>query len=443
MRVISVFCGLSLMWFGSVLPAQFERRTPTVRAVELIGPAVVNIRGQNRVAFRPGLDMFPMMEDEIESDGQGNQFANRSLGSGVIVHPDGYVVTNEHVVSGTQRIKIKLRDGREFVATVLNANRDNDVGVLKIEGPGPFPYAELGNSDDLLVGEPTIALGNPFGLSNSVTDGILSAVGRSVRFRNREVFSDFLQTSAIINPGNSGGPLLDINGRVIGINVAIDNRGPGISYAIPINRVKEVMTTLLEPEMTKLAWLGIEPRVENGALVAAEVPESGPAYAEGVRVGDRILAVGTPRVTTPFQFNIALPNHRPGQSVPVRIQRTDRTEVVRDIPLRPLPLEDLVAGGPASIPSIGLVIADLTRAAALRLHIPSNLFGPVVMGVEPGSSAESIGIEKGDVIMQIGSLATPSVQTFMRGLRYYDRRGSAEIRVYREKEGQMKGVLTF
>jgi len=448
-RTLLLLTGLALL---PQVPAQppsrlpnFERRTPTVLAVENVGPSVVNIRSQDSVRrMGRNFSMFGRMEPQgkTEVDPEtGRRYSDRSLGSGVIVHGTGIVITNEHVVAGAERIRVKLRDGRELTATVLNSNRDNDLAVLRLSGARGFPAAELGDSDALMTGEPTIALGNPFGLQNSVTSGILSAKNRSVRFRGREVFSDFLQTSAMINPGNSGGPLLDVNGRVIGINVAIDNRGPGIGYAIPINRVKDVMTTLLDPEITKQAWVGIEAGLFNGELVVANVGKESPAHTAGIRAGDRIVRIGASAVTTPFDFNVALQGFKPGTKIPLTFRR-GRRETTAEIPFTPLPLESLVhAGQPATY--VGMTVANLTNAAASRLHIPSHLIGPVVLGVEENSSCASIGIRKGDVIIEVGRVATPTVNRLAEALRYYRKRGSARIKVYREDEGEMQGTIAF
>ena len=441
---------LALLGLMSAAGAQqplpnLDRRTPAVLAVQNVGPAVVNIRSQDQ-ARRVGRNFRMFERFEAPRRGEtdpktGERFTDRSLGSGVIVHPDGYLVTNEHVISGADRIKVKTRDGKIMLADLLNSNRDNDIAVLKLRGDGPFPFAALGDSDRLLQGEMTIALGNPFGLQNSVTDGILSAIGRSVLFKGREVFSDFLKTSAIINPGNSGGPLLDINGRVIGISVAIDNRGPGIGYAIPINRVKEVITTLLDPEITKQAWLGIDAGLRDGQLVAARVPAEGPAYQAGVRDGDRILAVGERLVATPFEFNVALQGYAPGRDVPVTIKR-ERDEKTTRIKFQPLPLQALVRADQPSI-HLGMTLANLTHAAASRLHIPAHLIGPVVLSVAKASPADHITLKKGDVVIEVGRIATPTVERLAGAIRYYRRRGSASIKVYREDVGEMQGTIVF
>ncbi len=423
----------------------FTRRTPAVLAVENVGPAVVNIRSLD-YARRTGrnFSVFEMFEQrpqgEVDPD-TGERMTDRSLGSGVIVHPDGYVVTNEHVISGADRIKVKLRDGKDLVAQLLNANRDNDIAVLKLQEPGPFPYARLGDSDKLLQGELTIALGNPFGLQNSVTDGILSATNRSVRFRGRKIFKDFLQTSALINPGNSGGPLLDVNGRVIGINVAIDNRGPGIGYAIPVNRVREVITTLLDPEITKQAWLGFDLTAGADGLTATDLDPAGVAHRAGVRKGDRVLAVGGQQVRNLFEYNVALQNYEPDQKVRVTFAR-DGARLTRELPFRSLPLESLVRDG-QSTRVLGMRVADLTHAAASKLHIPAHLIGPVILSVADDGPAQGIGIRKGDVIIQVGRVATQTTERLLDALRYYRRRGSADIKIYREDAGEMQGTIVF
>jgi len=420
---------------------QLNRRTPIVLAVKNVGPAVVNIRTQDAVRRAGGRNLFQQF-GRFEHDPQtGRRFADRSLGSGVIVHEDGYLITNEHVIAGADRIKVRLRGGRLSTARVLNANRDNDVAILKLDEEGPYPAATFGDSNRLLVGETTIALGNPFGLSNSVTSGILSATGRSVRFQGREVFSDFLQTSAIINPGNSGGPLLDINGRLIGINVAIDNRGPGIGYAIPIHRVIEVMTTLLDPEIILQAWVGFESQLKNEQLLVHRVSEQGPGMKAGIKDGDRILSVKGRDVATPFEFNIALLSARPGDPVPFRVARKGRV-LTCQVPFQALPLDALAAPEDRTH-VLGMTIANLTPAASAQIKIPSHLIGPLVLDVQAKSKAAAIHIQRGDVIIQVGNVATPTVARLTEVLRYYRRRGTVRIKVYRENEGEMQGTIAF
>ena len=410
----------------------FDRRTPIVLAVQNVGPSVVNIHTQDQVRLRSSRFFQPFQA--------GPRMRERSLGSGVIVHESGYVVTNEHVIRGADRILASLNDGRTLTADVINTNVDSDLAVLKLQGVGPFPTSELGDSSQLMVGETTIALGNPFGLDSSATDGILSGIGRSVHFRGRKVYEDFLQTSAIINPGNSGGPLLDINGRIIGINTAIDNRGPGIGYAIPIDRVKQVMTSLLDPELTKQAWLGLQPAVVNGVLLASHIVNGGPANAAGIRDGDRIVAVGSRPVATPFQFNVALQDLRPGQKVPLRIMR-DGDVREASVDFTEIPLAQLLPDDRITLH--GMSLTNLSEPAAAKLHLPDQIRGPLVLKVKEDSPAKQIGLEPGDIVVQVEAVSVRNLNDLNRALSYYGRRGHAAIKIYRESQGLMDGRISL
>lgn len=437
--VIGLLPAGALAQAPSRLP-DFDRRTPVVIAVENVSPSVVNIRAQAQVRATPwnwGLFQRPTEEDPAT----GRMFADSSLGSGVVVHPDGFVVTNEHVTHGADRLIVKFQDGREAPATLVNANQDSDIALLRLDGKGPFPAAELGDSAKLMVGETTIALGNPFGLSSSATTGILSATGRSVRFQGRTVFDDFIQTSALINPGNSGGPLLDINGRVVGINVAIDSRGQGIGFAIPINRVKDVLADLVNPEILKLAWLGIEPATKDGQLVAARVAEDGPAAGQGVQAGDRILAVENRPVLSAFEFNVALLRAEAGTPVRIRLEGAGRAREV-SIPLTPIPLSALVEGQ-NTVRVLGLECGDLTPKVVTALRLPSTVAGVVVLEVSEDGKGAALGLKPRDVIVQVGNAGIRDIRQLQTGLMRARRYGRSEIFVYREGEGLLKGVIEF
>jgi len=215
---------------------QSARRTPLVSVVEKISPAVVNISAQSTV--READPFFGIF-------GLGTERQAQSLGSGFIVDRNGIVVTNAHVVEGASRVTVTLLDGRELEADLLGSDRDADIAVLKVKATN-LPALPLGRSSDLMIGETVIAIGNPFGLSNTVTTGVLSAVGRTVPSeRGERLFTDFLQTDASINPGNSGGPLVNVGGDVIGINSAIISGATGIGFAIPADRVRRVVDDLL------------------------------------------------------------------------------------------------------------------------------------------------------------------------------------------------------
>ncbi|MFT7619780.1 MAG: serine protease Do, partial [Planctomycetota bacterium] len=299
-----IFCLISSLTTAQVdQAAKNRRRSPVVLAVEKIGPSVVSINTQKLVNRRSLFgDVFDFGDADTRS--RNGRYQNYSLGSGVIIDEKGYVVTNDHVVQRADIITVSLPDGREFPATLIGSDIQNDIAILKVHSDTRLPAASLGRSHDLLLGESTIAVGNPFGLGGSVTAGIVSAINRTVNFRNKKKFTDFIQTSAVINPGNSGGPLININGDVIGINVAIHSRGPGIGFAIPISRVREVVYSVLDPRISKEAVVGIDIdhlHEGSGAMVRA-VDRNGPASETGLASGDKILAVNNQRIEDWIDF---------------------------------------------------------------------------------------------------------------------------------------------
>jgi len=400
----------------------FKRQTPAVLAVQNEGPAVVSIKTQSRVRarhlfgdlFQPGLQ-------------------NRSLGSGVIVHPDGYLITNEHVVAGAEKVTVTLKNGRTFPARIINKTVGSDIAVLKIEGQGPFPCAVLGTSSDLMVGETVFALGNPFGLRNSMTSGVLSAVGRTVPFRGRPIYRDFLQTSALINPGNSGGPLLNINGRVIGINVAIDTRGQGIGYAIPIDRVKAVMTSLVNPEVVQNSSLGLQVQALRDNLVVAGIDSQGPAARAGLKPKDIILNVNGKPVHSRFAFYVALlskPEDQPARLEVQRLrQRLDIRVTPENLDLTPL--------------AVGMQVADLKPSLNLRLGLPRNLKAVLVTGVRSDGPAHKVGLKPGDLILEVGGYDVSSVKTLNQILALLSsRQATASVVIYRNGR-RYDGVMAF
>ena len=240
------------------------RRTPVVRVVELAGPAVVSI-----ISARGGPSPFAEERPQPPADAWNEmsresspprQKASRNLGSGVIIDgAKGYVLTNAHVITGGTRIFARLQDGRVYTAALLGADQDMDLAVLRLEmpkGAEPLPQARMGDSDGLMIGEPVVAIGNPFGLANTVTTGVVSAVGRSVEV-NQHTITGLIQTDAAINPGNSGGPLLNILGDVVGINAAVYARGGGLGFAIPIAKARRVLDELIATGRVAHIWLGL------------------------------------------------------------------------------------------------------------------------------------------------------------------------------------------
>ena len=337
--------GLALSLLVLADPARaddpFLRRTTTVKVVEAAAPAVASITTEQVVRGRKGLRPF-----------SGDPFFDRffqdffeplmprtaeSLGSGVLIDAQGHILTNEHVVARASRILVSLSDGREFEATLVGADPNNDIAVLRVASDEALPWIEPGTSSDLMVGEPVIAIGNPFGLSHTVTTGVISALGRSIR-TDDHVYHGFLQTDASINPGNSGGPLLNAAGDLVGINTAVYNRAQGIGFAIPIDAARRVVSELIEHGEVSPVWLGLEfqdlvpalremldvPPKLRGALVNRVRPES-PAARAGVRQRDVVTRIDGQPVQSAQTFFERLETATDGQELALEIWRAGET----------------------------------------------------------------------------------------------------------------------
>lgn len=360
-------------------PAQLARVNPIVEVARSVGPAVVNI--------------FQEVVQEVELPWPYNRLwgrqtrRNTSLGSGVIIDEDGFVLTNAHVIQPNGEIRVQLRDGSSYVAGLINIDTANDVALLKIDGDRPLPTARIGTSSDVMVGETVIAIGNPLGNENTVTSGIVSSVYRDVRIPGTNAqpsFKDFIQLDAPINPGNSGGPLLNVLGEVIGINWAIATEAEGIGFAIPIDRVRDsLVSKLLNPREANAVVTGLEVSSdESGRDVRlAAIQADGPAADSGLRAGDRLLSVAGEPVEWIFDFNKALYGRRPGDSLPLVVQRDDRQ----------VPAE-IVLGGEVSLREV------ILSRLGLRVVDHPRYFGVVVEALDPTSPAALVGIRSGDLI---------------------------------------------
>src|SRR5881296_3439711 len=346
----------------------------------------------------------------------------RATGSGVLVDPKGYILTNNHVIENAQDITVRLSDGRKFTAKLVGRDPKTDLAVLKVEAPSPLPAAELGDSDHLRVGQWAIAIGNPFGLDRTVTVGIISATAR-----NRvgvATYENFIQTDASINPGNSGGPLLNLDGKVIGINTAIVAAGQGIGFSIPINQAKEVMRQLIASGRVVRGWLGIAIQdvtdelagtfgVKEGVLVA-EVMKGGPAEAAGVRQGDVIVELnGAPIKEVPeLQRRVAAV--APGQPVRLKVIR-ERKPVALSVTVTEMPAEEPVLAGAPEDEGWGLSVEPLSGDAAAQLGL-TIATGLLVTDVVAGSPADKAGLRRGDVIVEVGKKPVADPATLFRTL---------------------------
>ena len=333
----------------------------------------------------------------------------RATGSGVLVDPKGYILTNNHVIENAQEIIVRLSDQRKFTARLVGRDPKTDLAVLKVDAPGPLPVAELGDSGHLRVGQWAIAIGNPFGLDRTVTVGIVSATART-RVGVTQ-YDNFIQTDASINPGNSGGPLLNIDGKVIGINTAIVAAGQGIGFAIPINQARDVMQQLIARGRVVRGWLGIVIQdltdqlagsfgvKEGGGVLVAEVMKGSPADAAGLKAGDIVVELGGSPIKEVPDLQRRVAAVKPGQTMKLAVIR-ERKPMSFTVKIGEMPSDEpIVAEGPGT-DEWGLTVESLTGDAALRLDLPVNR-GLLVTDVQPGSPAEKAGLRRGDVILEM------------------------------------------
>jgi serine protease Do len=364
------------------------------------------------------------------------------LGSGFVVSKEGYVLTNAHVVDGADQITVRTTDERELRATLVGSDPQTDLAVLKIENGGLEPL-ELGDSASLQVGQWVVAAGTPFGLSSSITAGIVSATGRSNL--NIATYEDFIQTDAAINPGNSGGPLLDLNGEVVGINTAIFSRTGGymgIGFAIPINMARDVMNSLIEDGRVVRgrlgAWIqdldedlagsfGLDSR--DGVLLGDIEPGS-PAEEAGLEAGDIVLELDGQPVSRADDLRKRIAATRPGEEVDLLIWREGRRRTV-EVEVGELKSDEVAADRPATEldQGVGMMVRTLTPELRQQLGLEGDARGAVVMEVEPFGPAADAGIQQGDVIVQVQSTPITSAEDLRRELAEHDLEKGVRIAV--------------
>ena len=447
--VISAACGRTPE--SQAAPAQAQastrqssvsttRRTAITEAVAKVAPAVVTV--QTEILQRVAPDPF----DWFFGNGGESQQRSAGLGTGFIVRPDGVIVTNAHVVQGATQVSVMMRDGKTFPAKILGSDETNDLAVVKINASG-LPVAKLGNSDNLLIGEWAIAIGNPYGflLGNSepsVTAGVISGTGRNLvaRGEGSAAYFDMIQTDASINPGNSGGPLVDADGDVIGVNSSIYSTSGGsigIGFAIPINRASRVVEDLLEHGAVRRPWIGVKLRatgtdnvraaIANGAVIGTVVPGS-PAAKAGLQPGDIIVQEGNRQVHNQFDWEAALLDLRVGQPANLRIRRGGRD---LDVQVSVADQPEVTAPKVQVLKELELV--TVTPAIRAERNVRSSQ-GALVFNVSD-RVANDLGIQRGDVIVQVNRTRIKSAEDAAQALNYYGGRGP--IRMFLERDGQI------
>ena len=419
---------LLLVAAGAATPALAQDRRVPASAAELrlsyapivqrVQPAVVNVYAAKMVQNRNPLLDDPIFRRFFGVPGQQPEQMQRSLGSGVMVDPSGLVVTNVHVIEGADQVKVSLSDKREFEAEIVLKDSRSDLAVLRLkDSHEKFPTLDLANSDELMVGDVVLAIGNPFGVGQTVTHGIISALARTQVGITDYQF--FIQTDAAINPGNSGGALVDMTGRLAGINTAIYSRSggsQGIGFAIPANMVRVVVASAKGGgKAVKRPWLGarlqaVTPeiaeslglRLPSGALVASVVPNS-PAARAGLKSSDLIVAVDGQTIEDPNAFDYRFATHPLGGTSQIDVQRGGKP-VKLAIPLETAPdigRNEIVLSSRS--PFQGAKVANISPAVADELHLDTDTEGVVVTDLGDDTTAANVGFQKGDIILAVNN----------------------------------------
>jgi Do/DeqQ family serine protease len=446
----------------TMLPAGAQQRqVPTSSAqlqlsyapvVQRVAPAVVNVYAQHIVANNNPFMADPFFRQFFGGGGMPRSQVERSLGSGVIVDPAGLVVTNYHVIADASEVKVALADKRELDADIVLKDQRSDLAVLRIKSSGErFSTLEFANSDELQVGDIVLAIGDPFGVGQTVTHGIVSAVARTQVGSSDYQF--FIQTDAAINPGNSGGALVDVNGRLVGINSEIYSRSggsEGIGFAIPANMVRVIVASAEQGSGTvKRAWLGaklqeVTPEIADslglkhpGGALVANVVSGSPSARAGIKTGDLILTIDGITVDDPAAFEYRFATKPIGGEAKVGLLRQGKETVVA-LPLQGLPdtpRQEVEIQGRS--PFLGAKVANLSPALADELRLDTQTEGVVITGVADGSAAQSVGFQKGDIVVSVNgqSIAKSS------DLERVTTAGSRSWRITIQRGGQQISVM--
>jgi serine protease Do len=342
----------------------------------------------------------------------------QGIGSGVVVTKDGYILTNNHVVDGADEVKVTLQDGREYTAKVIGRDPKSDVAVIKVSADD-LPVVPMANSDKVEVGDVVLAVGNPFGLGQTVTTGIVSATGRGGTIGLD--YEDFIQTDAAINPGNSGGALVDAEGRLIGINTAIFSRSggnQGIGFAIPANLARDVMESLITDGHVTRGYVGVyiqdvtpalakqfKLKDNNQGALVGDVTSRSPAEKAGIKSGDIILDFNGKKVSDSRHLKLEVARVKPGENVPVKVLRDGSTKTLQ-VTVKEMPEEKELAKNDSHHDKDngtlnGVAVSDLDQGARQQFKVPGHVHGVVVTEVEPNSAAAEAGLKAGDVIQEI------------------------------------------
>jgi len=360
------------------------RRTPIVQAVDRAKSAIVNIHGEKSVPV-----------DDSRAAQPENLRRVNGMGTGVVIDPRGYIITNHHVVDNVPKINVTMSDDTTYVAQLISYDVPTDLAIIHIDAGHSLPVIPLGVSSDLMIGETVIAVGNAYGYSHTVTQGIISALHRSVQVSDMQGYDDLIQTDAAINPGNSGGPLLNIEGDMIGVNVAVRSGAQLIGFTIPVDSVMVIAADLMSTRRLRQTWHGVVASTQDGELVVAQVDDDSPAAATGLQAGDVIKSVGDQTVCRQVDLECVLLERKAGEEIPLKVERNkqalDLKLVIGSLPERHRPLD-------SAWELLGMKLTPMSDEQFGRLGTRYR-GGLHVTAVRPDSPAARQGIRRGDVLV--------------------------------------------
>jgi serine protease Do len=455
--ILSLFISLSLLVGTINAETQLEKPYLSIEDLsnsiagiaEKDGPAVVNIDTVKMVETQN-----PFLNDPTFEHFFGNQFKEdtrtipqRGTGSGFIINQEGYIITNEHVVHNADKIKVTLSDGREFTGEVVGSDATSDMAIVKIQADN-LPLVTLGDSDKLRVGEIVVAIGNPYGLQQTVTMGVVSAKGRSIPIGiEGRAYNDFIQTDAAINPGNSGGPLLNTKGEVVGINTAIIPYAQGIGFAIPINIAKKNIDDLINFGKVIRSWLGVyiqevTPEIaqqfnltEAKGVLVGDVVKNSPAEKVGIKTGDIIKKVNNEEVNSPKELQDKIGNIEIGKEANIEIVRNGET-ISFIVKVSEMPTVEEASSEPPKekVFSVqtGLKVESVTTEIAKELGLPW-VKGLVITEVVPGSSADDMGLQQGDIVLEANRTELSSVEEWEKVINKLEPEDTLLLLVFRNQ----------
>jgi serine protease Do len=450
--LIAAFLQLFLITANHGFGAVATRENSVVIAARTVSPAVVNISSQYEIRKNSnpfsGYGMDPLLEkffNDFFSPEMQRREKRTSLGSGIIIDGvRGFVLTNAHVIERATTINVALNDKHEFKATIVGMDPDSDLAVLKIDTEKPVPAIQMGNSDDIMIGESVIAIGNPFGFSHTVTTGVISAVDRSIKTEER-IFHSFIQTDASINPGNSGGPLLNINGELIGINTAIYAQAQGIGFAIPINRAKRIVSDLITYGAVVQPWIGLTVQEidsnlatylniqdKSGVMVTAVEMES-PAAEAGIDEGDIIRSIDGRKIADAHAYRIRMNDISAGQTVPIEIIRDGKSAAV-SLKAKRFPLNRALD---LANQRLGIAVIDIDQQAREKYGLQATK-GVLIVKTRRGSQLDRIGVRPGDIIRQIDDQQVDNVADFKAAMVKY--RDKPAVVLLIQRDGQLYSI---